>query len=470
MRIIVSGQELQHAVTQQCRDASTSGQDHAKSARAPHVTPLAAVEAMRSRVDSITGAHHIGTCQYENKLPTAQISAPTRLPPKAPLSSAPYVRVDSSPAHHTQRMLASAKHVLHTAAKRPGTAPAAGPQNQQQDEIVVLCQRVLASSVAQGSSEGQRGQLSPCDVEPTPQVSDTSKAPAGLLSGNECKRRLNASRSARSAYLQRYLESPASACSNRASMTHGSLNRPVEKPAALAEESPPPLAVSAFWDSSEARNPGREANAGTDLLGYMKNASKTVNTSGNGDGRDSSRPCTVPNLSSARRPSGQDTGRVRPSTSTAGNQPHLDTNIGPWDFTAAGGLGARMVWLGNAVQQESKCTPLSAGGESAQASGVLFSTQQTAYCQASAREPVTPKTDGHSIPAVAQSSVQPVVKPDDARPTVEYEEAVQGGRGQCPADDEWQMLNSDSVSANASVMRHLARVAARKYSSKASAQ
>ena len=30
-------------------------------------------------------------------------------------------------------------------------------------------------------------------------------------------------------------------------------------------------------------------------------------------------------------------------------------------------------------------------------------------------------------------------------------------------DDEWGMLNSESIAANASVMRHLARVTIRKY-------
>lgn len=92
-----------------------------------------------------------------------------------------------------------------------------------------------------------------------------------------------------------------------------------------------------------------------------------------------------------------------------------------------------------------------AGEESTDAGGALHSATQSVSCQPQNRETkvelVATRTQDHPPAQVGATQAQ----------------AVSGEEAQCPVDDEWGMLNSESIAANASVMRHLTRVAVRKH-------
>lgn len=311
------------------------------------VTPLAAVEAMKSRVDSIAGAN-MATCQPEMyKLPMRQRSVTTRLPPKAPGPAA-----QNTPAHagsgsnpQNQRLSASFTQLKPAAARRPGTAPATG----QKDGMAAYGESLLASTAhrSNGSSRGKRAE--PVASLPSPQPGAVSSVLPGYLqqemhrhlpaavTAQESNRKLRACHSARSSHLQRYLETPSCTPASRTPVVHGTAPRPVDKPgAAPAEEAQQPLAVGAFWDSTEARVPTTDANGavGMDLLTYMTSTAYAASAAHTGDGGDGCRPSTVPNMrSSARRQSSQEGSKARPSTSCVAQHPRLDAIIGPWDST-----------------------------------------------------------------------------------------------------------------------------------------
>lgn len=301
------------------------------------VTPLAAVEAMQARVDSIASARHIsGACQPEMyKLPMRQSAVSTRLPPKAPDPAAPNTPTNTGIAHHKQWLTASFTQLKPGAVRRPGTAPAAGAL-----DIRAHSTAAYAGSDAQGL-QGQHvvtGDSVPWPGDATSnllrsrQLDLSTRLPAAVNT-HDYNRKLSACRSARSSQLQQYLQTPSCTPASRVSVMHGVSHRPVDRPTAPADKEQQPLAVSAFWDSSEARAPITDANGavGVDLLTYMRSTSYAASAASTGDSGNCCRPSTVPNMrSSGRRQSTQEGGKARPSTSSAAQHP-LEACIGPWD-------------------------------------------------------------------------------------------------------------------------------------------
>ena len=313
------------------------------------VTPLAAVEAMKSRVDSIAGAHGIPACHTEMyKLPMRQNSVSTRLPPKVPGPAAqnmPTNTGNGSITQQKQRLPASFTMLKPSAVRRPGTAPSTGQHVVRSDSIAAYGESVLASATQRSNESLQEQRVAASSSLPCPQTgapsrvvsgswqSDLTSHLAAAATTHECSRKLSACRSARSQHLQQYLETPSCTPTSRVSLVHGTPHRPADKPVAPTEDAQQPLAVGAFWDSSEARAPTSDANGavGVDLLTYMTSTSYAASAAHTGDSGDCCRPSTVPNMrSSGRRQSNQEGSKARPSTSSAAQHPRLDAIIGPW--------------------------------------------------------------------------------------------------------------------------------------------
>jgi hypothetical protein len=106
---------------------------------------------------------------------------------------------------------------------------------------------------------------------------------------------------------------------------------------------------------------------------------------------------------------------------------------------------AEIQWLMCFPAGEDTTTPCSHFPSAAQAAGCESLILESG--KARVEEVAAPKSKDHP----------------SAQVRVKLAEVTSVEEKQCTSDDEWGMLNSDSVTANASVMRHLARAAIRKY-------